>query len=117
MLLVRRTVEAMISAWTQPLLDAREVVAAGNLAVFVTAVTARGTRLAGEPVRAPPGDRDGRYCWDLPLLDGSSVRLPMPGVGLPRVRDDLTAAAPCLYVDGEAWWWNDAVYMVAGRER
>jgi hypothetical protein len=38
----------------------------------------------------------------------------MPGVELCLVRDDLTAIAPCLYVNGGAWWWNDAVGLVAG---
>jgi hypothetical protein len=35
----------------------------------------------------------------------------MPGVELTRIRDDITAQAPCLYVNGCAWWWDAAVDM------
>ncbi len=41
------------------------------------------------------------------------MRLLVPGVPLERARDDLTALAPCFYVNGLAWWWNDAVSRVA----
>ncbi len=69
--------------------------------------------LAGDPLRNPAADRDGRYGWDLPLTNGSTVHLLIPGVPLEQARDDLTALAPCLYVNGLAWWWNDAVSRVA----
>ncbi|MEV8508355.1 hypothetical protein AB0368_26535 [Actinoplanes sp. NPDC051475] len=67
-----------------------------NLAVFLKAVGKRGGELAGDPIRDPAADRDGRFGWDLPRPDGSITRLLMPGVELMRVRDDLTAHAPCL---------------------
>jgi hypothetical protein len=38
----------------------------------------------------------------------------MPGVDLAEVRDDMTAAAPCLYLNGDAWWWYSAVGQVTG---
>lgn len=107
----------MINPGTQPIADAREDLAAANLDAFLAAVAARGTELAGAPVRDPAADRDGRFGWDLPLTDGSIVRLLMPGVDLMRVRDDLTAQSPCLYVNGGAWWWNDAVSMASGSQR
>ena len=37
----------------------------------------------------------------------------MPGTALARLRDDLTAEAPCLYVNGNAYWWDAAVSRVA----
>jgi hypothetical protein len=39
-----------------------------------------------------------------------------PGAALPALRDDLTAQMPCLDVNGDAWWWNDAADQVAGKD-
>ncbi|MFI5933872.1 hypothetical protein [Actinoplanes sp. NPDC051494] len=115
----------MINPGTQPLDNSREDLATENLTAFLTAVSTRATHLeditirhrvasiSGEPVRDPGADCDGRFGWNLPLSDGRTVRLLMPGVELPRLRDDITAQAPCLYVNGNAWWWNDAVGSVA----
>ncbi len=114
----------MINPGTRPLDDARADLAAANLGAFVDAVRQRADRmgggpvirtagLAGEPVRDPAADRDGRYGWDLPLTDGRALRLLMPGADLTRVRDDITAEAPCLYLNGNACWWNDAVARAA----
>jgi hypothetical protein len=114
----------MINPGTAPLGDAHEAVAAANLDAFLAAVhdrvpamggdpVVRTAELAGEPVRDPQADRDGRFGWDLPLSDGSLLRLLMPGVELARIRDDISAQAPCLYVNGNACWWNDAVARVA----
>jgi hypothetical protein len=41
------------------------------------------------------------------------LALLLPGVELRLLRDDITAAAPCLYVNGNAWWWDAAVGSVA----
>ncbi len=109
--------DRVINPGTLPVEDAREELAAANLEIFLAAVVERGGQLAGEPVRDPAADRDGRYGWDLAMPDGTVVRLLMPGAELMRVRDDLSARAPCLYVSGEAWWWNDAVGQVAARGR
>ena len=68
----------------------------------------------GAPVRVPDADRDGRFAWDVPFSDGQQVRLLIPGVELAALQS-LAATAPCLYVDGEAAWWNDAVGSLAGR--
>ena len=38
----------------------------------------------------------------------------MSGVVLALIRDDISAQAPCLYVNGQAWWWQGAVDSVAG---
>jgi hypothetical protein len=70
---------------------------------------ARTADLTGALTREPAGDRDGRYGWTLQFTDGRHLRLLMPGVELTRLRDDITAAAPCLYLNGHAYWWNDAV--------
>jgi hypothetical protein len=107
----------MINPGSLPIDGAREDLAAANLGVFLAAARERGAELAGDPVRDPAADRDGRYGWDLPMADGSVVRLLMPGVELTRVRDDLTASAPTLGVCGSAWWWNDAVGLVAAQAR
>jgi hypothetical protein len=107
----------MINPGTQPLTDTREDLAETNVAVFLTASAKRGAAFAGEPTRDPSADRDGRYGWDLPMADDTIVRLLMPGVELTRVRDDITAHAPCLYLNGSAWWWNDAVGLVASPAR
>ena len=116
----------MINPGTAPIEAAREDLAATNLSVFLTAVREYSRELeqvpirqrvaapAGEPVRDPRADRDGRFGWDLPFSDGRTVRLLLPGVPLGLLRGDVTAAAACLYVNGTAWWWNDAVSVVAG---
>ena len=114
----------MINPGTAPVEDADEQAAAENLAVFLDTVRARVaamggppavrvTELTGEPVRDPAADRDGRFGWDLPFSDGTRLRLLLPGTGLARLRDDLTAEAPCLYVNGNAYWWDAAVARVA----
>jgi hypothetical protein len=115
----------MINPGTQPIEAAREDLAVANLDAFLTAVRARAAAmeqapfrhraagLDGDPVRDPAADRDGRFGWDLPLSDGRVVRVLMPGAELNALRDDVSAAAPCLYVNGTAWWWNDAVATVA----
>ncbi len=54
------------------------------------------------------------HAWNLPYTDGHTVQLLIPGAELGLLRDDLTSAAPLLYVNGEAWWWNAAVGSVAG---
>ena len=115
----------MINVGTAPLEQADEELAAANLDAFLTAVTERATlleqvpirrrvaHLDGTPVRDPGADRDGRFGWDLPLSDGRTVRLLMPGVSLTLLRDDITAQAPCLYINGNAWWWDGAIDQVA----
>jgi hypothetical protein len=107
----------MINPGSLPVDGAREELAAANLDVFLAAARDRGAQFAGDPVRDPAADRDGRYGWDLPMVDGSMVRLLMPGAELIRVRDDLTAQAPVLYVNGGAWWWNDAMGLLASTAR
>ena len=114
----------MINPGTLPIEESREDLAVANLDAFLAAVRTRAAELeqaplrrrvaelAGDPVRNPAADRDGRYGWDLPLSDGSTVQLLIPGVPLTVVRD-LTALAPCLYVNGLAWWWNEAVGRIA----
>ncbi|GAB2600773.1 hypothetical protein Aab01nite_64720 [Paractinoplanes abujensis] len=116
----------MINPGTEPVEGAREELARANVDAFLGAVRRRAgelddvsvkrrvAELTGEPVRDPGADRDGRFGWDLPLSDGRAVRLLMPGVDLALIRDDITAQAPCLYVNGNAWWWNGAVDSVAG---
>ena len=115
----------MINPGTLPIEESREDLATVNLKAFLAAARTRAAELeqaqlrhrtaslTGDPVRNPTGDRDGWYGWDLPLTDGSTVQLLVPGVPLERARDDLTSLAPCFYVNGLAWWWNDAVSRVA----
>jgi hypothetical protein len=116
----------VINPGTAPVDGASEASAVANLAVFLTAVGqlatemdevsihSRSARLDRDPARDPAADRDGRFGWDLHFSDGHTVRLLMPGTDLSAVRDDITAQAPCLYINGNAWWWKDAVAMVAG---
>ncbi|MEU7906355.1 hypothetical protein [Actinoplanes sp. NPDC049118] len=106
----------MINPGSAPLDDTSEELAAANVEVLLAAARERGAVL-GEPVRDPAADRDGRYGWDLPAADGTVVRLLMPGVELTRIRDDISAQAPCLYLNGGAWWWPDAVGLLASRVR
>jgi hypothetical protein len=98
----------MINPGTLPVEDATLETAAANIAVFVAAVRDRGGEVAGDPVRDPAADGDGRYGYLLHTPAGV-VPVRMPGAPLSRVRDDLSAAAPCIYVAGNPWWWNDAV--------
>ena len=115
----------MINPGTAPIEEGRLDLAEANLDDFLSAVRRRAAELdevpfrrrvaglSGDPIRDPRADRDGRFGWDLPLSDGRTVRLLMPGVGLTLIRDDITAEAPCLYVNGNAWWWDGAVDSVA----
>ncbi|MEV4705483.1 hypothetical protein [Actinoplanes sp. NPDC049316] len=115
----------VINPGTAPVENASEELAVAALAVFLdevgkraaemnaTPLKRREASLAGDPARDPGADRDGRFGWDLPLSDGRVVRLLMPGLRVELMRDDITAAAPCLYVNGTAWWWTTAVGMVA----
>lgn len=115
----------MINPGTRPIEQASEDLAAAALNAFLAAVRdriaatgevpirTRVATIAGDPVRDPAADRDGRYGWDLPYTDGRIVRLLIPGVPLPAVRDDITASAPCLYINGHAWWWPAAIGILA----
>jgi hypothetical protein len=107
----------MINPGAVPVDDADEQLAEQNLGVFLAAARERGAQLGGDPVRDPAADRDGRFGWDLPVVGGSVTRLLMPGVELMRVRDDLTSNAPCLYVNGSAWWWQSALALVVSTAR
>jgi hypothetical protein len=107
----------IINPGTQPIEDAHEDLAAANLQVFLDAARDRGVELGGDPVRDPDADRDGRFGWNLLMADESIVRLLMPGAELIRVRDNVTAQAPCLYLNGSAWWWDSAVGLVASPAR
>ena len=102
----------MINPGTRPLDDTTEDLAAANLAALIA-----DAGLATDPVRDPGLDRDGRYGWQLPLADGTSVLVLVPGVELTALRDDVTAQAPCLYLNGGAWWWNDAVGLLRADAR
>jgi hypothetical protein len=61
----------------------------------------------GEPVRDLDVDLDGRFGWTLPV-NGVEISILMPGVELTRLHD-LSASALCLQINGNWWWWNDAV--------
>lgn len=90
----------MINPGSRPVEGGTEQQAEGNLAAFIDAATERGLELADEPDRIPDADEGGRYGWNLPLTNGTVVRVLMPGVDLVRVRDDLSAEAPCLKING-----------------
>ncbi|WP_199512187.1 hypothetical protein [Nucisporomicrobium flavum] len=107
----------MINPGTLPIDDAREDLAAANLQAFLDEAHRRGADHVGTPERDHGADRDGRFGWNLPMGDGTVVRLLMPGVEVTRVRDDLTASAPCLYLNGGAWWWRDAVGLLVSPTR
>lgn len=109
--------QVVINPGSQPVDGAREDLAVANLDVFLTAVRdRRSDALAGDPVRAPEADRDGRFGWRVPTSDGLVIMVLMPGAELDRVRA-LGATAPCLFVNDEAWWWNDAVGLLAATAR
>lgn len=109
----------------RPIDDAVEGLAAVALDVFLAAVGERAVELEqlpirhriagidGDPVREPNADRDGWFAWRLPISDGTTVQIRIPGVELPRMRDDLSATAPCLYVGADPWGWDAAVGSVA----
>lgn len=84
------------------------------MVAFASAVRERGGQLADDPIRDGQADRDGRYGYLLPAANGAMVRILMPGAELGRVRDDRSAAAPCLYVGDEPWWWPSAVDQAVG---
>ena len=107
----------MINPGSQPVDGAREDLAAANLDIFLTAVRdRRGDALAGDPVREPGVDRDGRYGWKVPTSDGLVITVLMPGAELERVRA-LGATAPVLYLNDNPAWWNDAVGLLAATAR
>jgi hypothetical protein len=114
----------MINPGTLPVADAREDLAATALEEFLAVageraaeleqvpIRYRETGIDGAPVRVPDADRDGRFAWDVPFSNGQQVRLLIPGVELAALKN-LAATAPCLYVGGEAAWWNDAIGSLA----
>ncbi|GIF08891.1 competence protein CoiA family protein [Actinoplanes siamensis] len=92
--------------------------AADNMAVFVEAVRERAriegdtrgyTPHVGEPRRDANTDADGRFGWTL-SVNGRDQAILMPGIELAQLRG-TGLAAPCLIVNGSAWWWNDAAGM------
>ncbi len=99
----------VINPGTLPVEGASLQAADANMAAFAAAVRERGGALTGGPNREPAADGDGRYGYLLPAAGERVVRVRMPGVDLAKVRDDLSATAPCVLVNGHAWWWNDAV--------
>lgn len=114
----------MINPGTVPLEQASEDLAVTNLDTFLTEVSERAAvldevpirrriaHLNGTPVRDSTADRDGRFGWNLPFSDGRTVPVLMPGVPLTALRD-IGASAPCLYINGSSWWWDNAVGQVA----
>ena len=100
----------MINPGSQPVDGAREELAAANLAPFVAAIVEHGGTVTREPTRAAGLDADGRYGWRFEI-DGMPVELLIPGVQLERVRDDLSATAPCLNVNSSWNRWQGAVYV------
>jgi len=108
--------DKVINPGALPVEGAREELAATNLRTFVDAVRERALLErdvpgsggeVGEPVRDLELDRDGRFGWKLPV-NGAEVSILMPGANLGQVRE-LGAAAPCLQINGNWAWWNDAV--------
>jgi hypothetical protein len=99
----------MINPGSRPVEGATEQQAEANLAAFIDAATERGLELADEPERLPDADEGGRFAWNLHLAGGKVVQVLMPGVDLIRIRDDLSAEAPCLKVNGNWSWWDGAV--------
>nr|WP_221383324.1 hypothetical protein [Actinoplanes polyasparticus] len=85
----------MINPGSQPVEGAREELAAANLGPFLAAVGEQGGAVISEPIRDMSADVDGRFAWRFEV-DGMPVLLLMPGVELVRLREDLTAQAPCL---------------------
>ena len=64
-------------------------------------------------MREIEADRDGWFAWRLPISGGTTVQIRIPGVELARMRDDHSAAAPCLYVGDNPCSWDAAVGSVA----
>jgi hypothetical protein len=108
-LLVQGYREVMINPGSQRVEGATIEQAEHNLQAFIDSASDRGLELADEPERLPDADKGGRYGWTLRLAGGEVVQVLMPGVDLVRVRDDLSAEAPCLKINGDWWWWNGAV--------
>jgi hypothetical protein len=100
---------------TQAVDGAHVTVATTNMHDFVKEVQARAevegqtrgyTPSVGEPIRNEAADRDGRYGWVLPV-NGHHQEILMPGVDLAQLRGS-SLSAPCVKVNGNSWWWNDA---------
>lgn len=106
----------MINPGSGPVEGGTEQQAETNLAAFIDAATERGLELADEPDRIPDADEGGRYAWNLRLAGGTVVQVLMPGVDLIRIRDDLSAEAPCLRIGSDWWWWNGAVDAIVPAE-
>jgi hypothetical protein len=53
----------------RPVEDPSEAAAVANQQLFLDDAVARGLQLAGEPVRQPDMDRDGRFGWLLLVED------------------------------------------------
>ncbi|GAA0811977.1 hypothetical protein [Spirilliplanes yamanashiensis] len=108
----------------QPVDNADETTAAHNLVALLDAARDRGAAPAGDPERDPAADRGGRFAWSVPMAGESTIRILMPGVDLKQIRA-MSADAPCLFPNAggespsqrDAWWWNDAVGVLASSAR
>ncbi|MEV6930875.1 hypothetical protein AB0M46_41175 [Dactylosporangium sp. NPDC051485] len=105
----------MIIPGTQTVDGADVAVATTNMQAFVDEVRARAevegqvrgyTASVGEPIRNEAADQEGRYGWVLPV-NGRHQEILMPGVDPAQLRGSSTSA-PCVKVNGNSWWWNDA---------
>ncbi|MEV0732293.1 hypothetical protein [Polymorphospora sp. NPDC050346] len=102
----------MINPGERPVPDATVEESKSTIIEFAEAVARRGGHLAGVPVRDPDDDGGGRYGYRLAGANGQTVRIRIPGIPTARLVG-LAAEVPCVYVEGWAWWWRDAVTQAA----
>lgn len=102
----------MINPGTDPVPDASIDHADTNIAGLVLQLQRRGVGV-DTLTRDEGADVGGRFGYRLALADGQAVSVSMPGVPLAELQG-MGATVPCLYVEGNAWWWRDAVGQITG---
>lgn len=111
------TGEVIINPGSGPVAEANEADAIKNMVAFAEDVKAEYD--VGVAVGKPKGEEDGRWSFDLTVLDGDRKiehEVDMPGLPLERVRylklpDQNIWNFPRLYVDGSSWVWCYGVHM------
>src|SRR5436309_9428855 len=84
-----------------PVADATAGQAAANIDQFIADLTARDVTVV---TVTPDGEDGGRWTYRLLLTNGIGVTVRMPGCPPTHIRDDRSAAASALYINGLMWW-------------
>jgi hypothetical protein len=106
--------QVIVNPGSGPVSKATEQHAAGNMAVFVDDLRAKGLHATGFSRQAEADYGDGRYAYDITFAADHTAQVQMPGLPLDRVRYMSEPGQniwdfPRLYVDDSSWIWEFAL--------